>query len=239
MVFLTPLWKGINPKFGRGGLMLFVCSYFNFTIQFRKNTEKLCALYAHALVVMSVKARLEENRKHIGKIIKEKRESKNITQQQLADILEINRSSLSRYEDGKIEIPASSLEIISDECGFSPIHYFHNKKNPYETLERIANNLGMVYNAEFLKNMANLTHSLDNNIYDCVKVNEDLDHVEWMSENFKDEQVINNGINLVLEDIVIECNETRNGASLVIIEKYCKELSRMISQKKDLSKDIV
>lgn len=57
-------------------------------------------------------------REQYGKVIKRKRTGKNITQMELAEELGVARTTVSRYEKGKLEMPASLLPLISDICNF-------------------------------------------------------------------------------------------------------------------------
>ena len=57
-------------------------------------------------------------REQYGKVIKRKRTGKNITQKELAEELGITRTTISRYEKGELEMPASLLPLISDVCSF-------------------------------------------------------------------------------------------------------------------------
>lgn len=61
--------------------------------------------------------------KAIGLVIRRKRRRVNMSQQELADVLGVTKSSVSRYEAGKTEIPTSSLPVISDCCRF-PVKEF-------------------------------------------------------------------------------------------------------------------
>lgn len=54
------------------------------------------------------------NKETIGIRIKEKRKSKNITQTQLANILDKSLSSIQKYESGDVEIPHSIVEKIAE-----------------------------------------------------------------------------------------------------------------------------
>lgn len=54
------------------------------------------------------------NKETIGSRIKEKRKSKNITQTQLANILNKSLSSIQKYESGDVEIPHSIVEKIAE-----------------------------------------------------------------------------------------------------------------------------
>lgn len=50
---------------------------------------------------------------HIGQVIKQKRTAQAISMQKLADILQIDRSLLCRYETGKRKVSKRHLPIIA------------------------------------------------------------------------------------------------------------------------------
>ncbi len=51
---------------------------------------------------------------NVGKKIKELREDKNLTQQEVADKLNIDRSNYSKYEHGKLELNLSMLATLAE-----------------------------------------------------------------------------------------------------------------------------
>lgn len=51
--------------------------------------------------------------------IQEARKAAKITQDELAKVLNVNRATLSRYESGAIDPPASQLQAIADALGVS------------------------------------------------------------------------------------------------------------------------
>ncbi len=59
----------------------------------------------------------------IGKTVKKRRARKNISQAELAEYLEVERSTISRYETGVTDMPVSNLPLISAYCKF-PISDF-------------------------------------------------------------------------------------------------------------------
>lgn len=72
--------------------------------------------------MMNRQKEINECRKHFqkatGKIIKKRRKQKNITQKKLGEVLCVSDTTIGRYEKGTIDIPASSLPIISGFCDF-------------------------------------------------------------------------------------------------------------------------
>lgn len=75
----------------------------------------------------------------IGDRIKKSRKDKNITQQELADKLNIDRSTLSRYENDKIDLSVRDCEIIAGAIGISPSYLLgrETEKDIYETVPNI------------------------------------------------------------------------------------------------------
>ena len=51
-------------------------------------------------------------------LIREKRIKKGLTQEQLAEITQIGRVNITRYENGKITIPVSKAKKIASVLGF-------------------------------------------------------------------------------------------------------------------------
>ena len=63
---------------------------------------------------------------NIGAKIKEIREDKNFTQQELADMILKSRSSLQKYENGQISINVDVLEDIAKALDVDIITFFEN-----------------------------------------------------------------------------------------------------------------
>ncbi len=133
-------------------------------------------------------------RKYIGYVIKNRRKKRNISQERLAEELEMNVSTVSRYESAKIEIPASCLEKISEVCNFEPKEYFSCNKTPERLLSEIADILG--YTTLEVKE---LTESNEVNI-DLI---DELEHVKWLAGKSID-YGININIPKLVGDILIE-----------------------------------
>jgi transcriptional regulator with XRE-family HTH domain len=53
-----------------------------------------------------------------GRVISKKRKQKNISQKKLGKVLNVAATTIGRYEKGAIEIPVSSLPLISSACQF-------------------------------------------------------------------------------------------------------------------------
>lgn len=54
------------------------------------------------------------NLENVGKRLKELRKEQNMTQQDVADYLKIDRSNYSKYENGKLELNLSMLASLAE-----------------------------------------------------------------------------------------------------------------------------
>ncbi len=63
----------------------------------------------------------------VGKVIRENRNKKNISQEKLALYLEVDRSTISKYESGSTDMPVSNLPLISYYCNFSMSEFIRTK----------------------------------------------------------------------------------------------------------------
>lgn len=64
-----------------------------------------------------------------GSLIARKRKHKNITQGELGKELDVSASTISKYEHGSMEIPLSSLPLISSYCSFPMREYVTEWEN--------------------------------------------------------------------------------------------------------------
>lgn len=154
-------------------------------------------------------------RKYIGYVIKTKRKKNRITQTQLADELNINVSTISRYERADVEIPASYLEKISEVCKFEPREYFSCNKTPEKLLCEIADILG------------NKVSDIDYKIKESdinIELIDELEHAKWLTEKLvqKPDYVLD--ISAFVGDIIIECSVNRSKDYLL---EYWKRLCRL------------
>lgn len=67
---------------------------------------------------MSQSNYISENRERLGKSIKELREKKGYSQEQLADIMNISRSTISKIESGKFNMSVDYIAKFSKPFGF-------------------------------------------------------------------------------------------------------------------------
>ena len=82
--------------------------------------------------------------KHVGSVIRNGRENKHMTQQEFSDVMSVDPSTISRYETGAVDIPASVMAYASYVCGFSLEKYTKTPLNKslnkmFEELVRFGN----------------------------------------------------------------------------------------------------
>lgn len=58
-----------------------------------------------------------------GEVIQRKRKRIGMTQEQLGNFLGVNKSTISRYENGSIDIPAAALPMSCEVCDFKMTEY--------------------------------------------------------------------------------------------------------------------
>lgn len=74
------------------------------------------------------------NQESIGKFIAELRKEKNMTQEQLAEVLEVNVKSISRWENGKTMPDLSMLPILANELNVEVSELLNGRKMTKEEL---------------------------------------------------------------------------------------------------------
>lgn len=155
-------------------------------------------------------------RKYIGYVIKTKRKKNHITQVQLAEELNINVSTVSRYERADVEIPASYLEKISKVCNFEPREYFSHNKTPEKLLCEIAGILGY--------KVSDIDYKIKESDINIELIDE-LEHAKWLAEKFvqKPDYAIQYDISTLVVDIIVEYDTNRNNDHLLVYwERLCK-----------------
>ena len=80
------------------------------------------------------KNRLIAYNKNAGKNIKYYRKLKNISQLQIANILGVDKSTVSLYESGKTSIPVKHVCAISDILSIRIELFFENYRNKFKNL---------------------------------------------------------------------------------------------------------
>ncbi|MBA3706189.1 MAG: helix-turn-helix transcriptional regulator [Bacteroidetes bacterium] len=66
-------------------------------------------------------------KQHIGWIVKQQRLKKRLTQQQLADLLNVGRQYVWKIENGRINLTVGYLDKIIEKLKCSYIDFFSNK----------------------------------------------------------------------------------------------------------------
>lgn len=79
------------------------------------------------------KNKLSFYNKNIGKNIKYYRKVKEISQEEIASILGVDKSTISLYENGKINIPVKYLYAISLQLDVSIETFFDNYNNKFKS----------------------------------------------------------------------------------------------------------
>jgi transcriptional regulator with XRE-family HTH domain len=69
---------------------------------------------------------------HIGKIIKKYREDKNLTQQQIADLIHMHRSNYSRVEAGERELSIEAIQKVAGLFGMTIDQLINEETVPQE-----------------------------------------------------------------------------------------------------------
>lgn len=158
-------------------------------------------------------------RKYIGYIIKTKRKKNRITQTQLAEELNINVSTVSRYEKADIEIPASYLEKISEICKIEPKEYFSHTKTPEKLLYEIAEILGY--------KVSDIDYKIKEYDINIELINE-LEHAKWLAiKSIKEPTIIKKKdfISLV-DNIIIETNQKNSNNNLMAYWEQLKRINK-------------
>ncbi len=141
-------WLGNRRKL----VLLFYPFYYNLACLLLKHAgqhfykgDKSCACGAHLLVKMMTD--LEQNQikqdflDHVGTVIRKNRERKCISQESLAKALALDRTTISRYENGQQDIPTGLLPLFSIYCDFYMSDYIEEDfdKRICEGFRRIVN----------------------------------------------------------------------------------------------------
>lgn len=79
-------------------------------------------------VLIAIKNQINNHYKEIFNII---RTQNNMTQKELANFLNINQSTISRYENGDTEISVVMLKLLMNRCDFSETYYWKNHSEKY------------------------------------------------------------------------------------------------------------
>lgn len=173
---------------------------------------------------------------YVGSVIKKNRTKRNLTQKELGQFLEVKNSTVSRYETGDIEIPVSSLPLISSYCGFPMVDFLVTPDDEMyiNTLEKI-----IEYQAVPDKNGKPFT--LEDKDRECVKefLAEDDSAVYRsvlgsMQPNIKSEDYMAfmEGVSEALVIEVFEKCDTQNNSNLECMKHYIEMLREKMENSK-------
>lgn len=81
--------------------------------------------------------RTKESLKTIGERLRKNRKSKHFSQEEVAKCIEVDHTTISRYENGVIDIPVSTLIDISNLCGFEPRSCFNWESDGLDELQKL------------------------------------------------------------------------------------------------------
>lgn len=73
----------------------------------------------------------------IGERLRKNRKSRHLSQEDVAKHINVDRTTISRYENGVIDIPVSTLIEISGLCGFEPRLFFNWESDGLEELQKL------------------------------------------------------------------------------------------------------
>lgn len=72
---------------------------------------------------------MENNRKYIGKKVKHARVLADLQQEDIAKILKVNGSAISKIENNKRSVAADELKLIADLTN-QPLSFFYDEEKP-------------------------------------------------------------------------------------------------------------
>lgn len=154
-----------------------------------------------------------ENRKLIGDTIHKYRCKVNMSQEELAEHINVSATTIGRYEKATLEIPASCLKIISDACRFNPLEYFGDFEKPKDIFDKIAINFGY-------KKPKTSKGKMDTDFTCTPKCQRALKYVEELAKYLpkKDERAFEI-IDYLIDGILIECKPVKEAESAMNYDK--------------------
>lgn len=109
--------------------------------------------------------------KSIGTIIETKRKKAGLSQTELAKQIGVTKSTISKYEHGKIDMPASVLPAISESCNFKLSDYIETEekahiateitRKAYENTYKFDNELSISENVPSIVKDDSVTYGFD------------------------------------------------------------------------------
>lgn len=100
---------------------------------------QIYVLYKHINcdVNMKIAKPLSPKLKTVGRRLRKNRKSKNYSQKKLADELKMDHATISKYENGLIDIPVSVLIRVCEKCGFEPKSCFGWSGDGLDELQKL------------------------------------------------------------------------------------------------------
>lgn len=121
--------KGVNAETAQK-----IASYFGVSVGYLLGEEEKSALEDEKSVLIDV-----------GLKIKIARQAKGMTQEELGDILGVQKSAVAKYENGRVvNIKRITLKKISDALGIPPFELVFNEEKPTEEDELSENIIRLV-----------------------------------------------------------------------------------------------
>ena len=164
-------------------------------------------------IIMSKDKKMENKRKEYlavyGEVIKTKRIRKGFEQKELGESIGVSDTTISRYENGKIEIPASVLPVICRTCDFR-MKDFSDKIDQVIILD---NKEEIINNAQ-KSNLHKESQEKDNQIFEsayALSVEEEGNMWEcanWMINNFADTDEDRNELSYIMLDLMTQEKKT-------------------------------
>ena len=167
-----------------------------------------------------------------GKVIQRKRKKAGITQAQLGENLGVTKSTVSRYEAGSIDIPASMLPMSCEVCDFKMEEYI-NAANDILTEQRLKQIcMCKIAAKENLKKENPKEQTLNekdehytNNEHMLAKIY--LDYICWLKYNHIEEGVLKEFINFTIEFF---CSTTTKTEEYRRLKSYIEKLMALQEQ---------
>lgn len=162
--------------------------------------------------------------KRIGKVITRLRTKEGVKQENMAKSLGITQSALSKYENGKTDIPVLKLKEISDKYSVPITDFFVEEELPSELYRKIvrapsARKEDKGDDAVFNDYILNVKNSEKR---DILKASVALDDAGLLDENNRTRVV----------RYIIEVN-VQNEACGRVLKEYAKRIQKLIQEKGD------
>lgn len=161
-----------------------------------------------------------------GEVIRRKRMRAGMTQEQLGTCLGVNKSTISRYEKGSIDIPAAVLPISCEACDFKMTEYVEavNDIMTEQHLSQICAIRQMGSSETDHRRDGDTEHYTDEE-RQLAKVS--CDYICWLKNEGVGSDTLDNFIDIFIEGISRNAGEQGCGKRL---ELYIERISAMKDQ---------